>query len=66
MSVMVTLTPPRQVGDYHDSNVTRLDVADNTGAKTQRALRCSAVPKRRYAGIGDIIKVSIIGARVAA
>ena len=37
----------------------RLDVADNTGA---RSVRCSKVlggSKRRYANIGDVIKVTV-------
>ena len=37
----------------------RLEVADNTGAKSVLCIRCWAVPKRRYATVGDIIKVSI-------
>jgi len=38
---------------------TRLDVADNTGAKSVRCIKVLGGSKRRYAGIGDIIKVSI-------
>ena len=37
----------------------RLDVADNTGAKTVMCIKVLGGSKRRYAGIGDIIKVSI-------
>jgi large subunit ribosomal protein L14 len=36
-----------------------LDVADNTGAKTVMCIKVLGGSKRRYASIGDIIKVSI-------
>lgn len=37
----------------------RLDVADNTGARSVMCIKVLGGSKRRYAGIGDIIKVSI-------
>ena len=37
----------------------RLDVADNTGARSVMCIKVVGGSKRRYAGIGDIIKVSI-------
>ena len=37
----------------------RLEVADNTGAKSVLCIKVLGGSKRRYAGIGDIIKVSI-------
>jgi ribosomal protein L14 len=37
----------------------RLDVADNTGAKTVMCIKVLGGSKRRYAGIGDVIKVSV-------
>ena len=37
----------------------RLDVADNTGARSEMCIKVVGGSKRRYAGIGDIIKVSI-------
>ena len=37
----------------------RLDVADNTGAKSVQCIKVLGGSKRRYAGIGDVIKVSI-------
>ena len=37
----------------------RLDVADNTGARSVMCLKVVGGSKRRYAGIGDIIKVAI-------
>ena len=37
----------------------RLKVADNTGAKEVLTIRVLGGTKRRYASIGDIIKVSI-------
>src|ERR1700751_3008167 len=37
----------------------RLDVADNTGAKSVQCIKVIGGSKRRYAGIGDVIKVSI-------
>ena len=37
----------------------RLDVADNTGAKSVMCIKVLGGSKRRYAHIGDIIKVSI-------
>jgi len=36
-----------------------LDVADNTGAKEVRCIKVIGGSKRRYAGIGDVVIVSI-------
>jgi large subunit ribosomal protein L14 len=36
-----------------------LDVADNTGAKAVRCFKVLKGSKRRYAGVGDVIVVSI-------
>jgi large subunit ribosomal protein L14 len=36
-----------------------LDVADNTGARAVMCIKVLGGSKRRYAGIGDVIKVSI-------
>ena len=38
---------------------TVLDVADNSGAKRVMCIKVLGGSKRRYAGIGDIIKVSV-------
>ena len=38
---------------------TNLDVADNSGAKRVMCIKVLGGSRRRYAGIGDIIKVSI-------
>ena len=38
---------------------TILDVADNTGARSVMCIKVLGGSKRRYAGIGDVIKVSI-------
>ena len=38
---------------------TRLEVADNTGARSVMCIKVLGGSKRRYASIGDIIKVSI-------
>ncbi len=38
---------------------TILDVADNTGARSVMCIKVLGGSKRRYAGIGDIVKVSI-------
>jgi large subunit ribosomal protein L14 len=38
---------------------TRLDVADNTGAREVMCIKVLGGSKRRYASIGDVIKVSI-------
>ena len=38
---------------------TRLDVADNTGAKSVLCIKVLGGSKRRYASVGDIIKVSV-------
>ena len=35
----------------------RLDVADNTGAKSVLCIKVLGGSKRRYASVGDIIKV---------
>ena len=37
----------------------RLEVADNTGAREVLCIKVLGGSKRRYAGIGDIIKVTI-------
>ncbi len=37
----------------------RLDVADNTGARSVMCIKVLGGSKRRYAGIGDIITVAI-------
>ena len=36
-----------------------LDVADNSGARTVMCIKVLGGSKRRYAGIGDVIKVSV-------
>jgi len=38
---------------------TRLDVADNTGAKIAQCIKVLGGSKRRYAGVGDIIVASV-------
>lgn len=38
---------------------TRLEIADNSGAKSVMCIKVLGGSHRRYAGIGDIIKVSI-------
>jgi large subunit ribosomal protein L14 len=38
---------------------TILDVADNTGARTVMCIKVLGGSKRRYAGIGDVIRVSV-------
>jgi len=38
---------------------TMLDVADNSGAKKVQCIKVLGGSHRRYAGIGDIIKVSV-------
>ena len=38
---------------------TMLDVADNSGARRVQCIKVLGGSKRRYAGIGDIIKISI-------
>ncbi len=38
---------------------TRLDVADNTGAKTVMCIKVLGGTRRRYAGLGDIIVASV-------
>jgi len=38
---------------------TMLDVADNSGARRVQCIKVLGGSKRRYAGIGDVIKISI-------
>jgi large subunit ribosomal protein L14 len=38
---------------------TRLNVADNSGARSVMCIKVLGGSKRRYAGIGDVIRVSI-------
>ena len=38
---------------------TNLDVADNSGARTVQCIKVLGGSHRRYAGIGDIIKVTV-------
>ena len=42
-----------------------LDVADNTGARRVMCFKVLGGSKRRYASIGDVIKVSIKGCAAA-
>lgn len=41
---------------------TVLEVADNSGARKVQCIKVLGGSKRRYAGVGDIIKVSVKGA----
>ena len=41
---------------------TELNAADNSGAKRLRCIKVLGGSKRRYAGVGDIIKVSVADA----
>ena len=43
---------------------TELTVADNTGAKRVECIKVLGGSKRRYASIGDIIKVSVKESRM--
>ena len=43
---------------------TILDVADNTGARSVMCIKVLGGSKRRYASVGDIIKVSIKDAEI--
>ena len=38
---------------------TQLDAADNSGARKVQCIKVLGGSRRRYAGIGDIIKVSV-------
>ena len=38
---------------------TTLDVADNTGARSVMCIKVLGGSKRRYASIGDVIKVTV-------
>ena len=38
---------------------TRLDVADNSGARSVQCIKVLGGSKRRYANVGDVIKVSV-------
>ncbi|GAB4359933.1 MAG: 50S ribosomal protein L14 [Gammaproteobacteria bacterium] len=38
---------------------TRLEVADNSGARKLQCIKVLGGSKRRYAGVGDIIKVTV-------
>ena len=40
---------------------TMLNVADNSGAKRVQCIKVLGGSKRRYAGIGDIIRITIKG-----
>jgi large subunit ribosomal protein L14 len=59
-SVLGATTKAGQVGNCNMIQMqSRLDVADNTGAKSVMCIKVLGGSKRRYAGIGDVIKVSI-------
>lgn len=45
---------------------TNLDVADNTGARSVMCIKVLGGSKRRYATVGDIIKVTVKDAAPAA
>jgi large subunit ribosomal protein L14 len=52
--------PPVQVGvEIMIQTESRLGVADNTGARSVMCIKVLGGSKRRYANIGDIIKVSV-------
>lgn len=38
---------------------TKLDVADNTGARSVQCIKVLGGSKRRYASVGDVIKVAV-------
>ena len=40
---------------------TRLNVADNSGAREVMCIKVLGGSKRRYANIGDIVKVAVCG-----
>ena len=42
-----------------DSDASMLSVADNSGAKRVMCIKVLGGSKRRYAGIGDIVKITI-------
>lgn len=46
-------------GNHMIQMQTRLDVADNTGARSVMCIKVLGGSKRRYASVGDIIKVAI-------
>ena len=51
---------PVQVGNIEMIQTeSRLDVADNTGAKSVLCIKVLGGSKRRYASVGDIIKVTV-------
>src|SRR5258705_582339 len=51
---------PGQVGERKMIQMQSiLDVADNTGARSVMCIKVLGGSKRRYAGVGDIIKVSV-------
>jgi large subunit ribosomal protein L14 len=41
---------------------TTMDVADNTGAKVARCIKVLGGSRKRYAGLGDVVVVSVIKA----
>ncbi len=43
----------------HDPDETNLDVADNSGARRVQCIKVLGGSKRKYAGVGDIIVVSV-------
>ena len=59
-SLVALADPGIQVGNIEMIQTeSRLDVADNTGAKSVLCIKVLGGSKRRYASVGDIIKVSI-------
>jgi large subunit ribosomal protein L14 len=57
---MLVVLPQVQVGNIEMIQTeSRLEVADNTGAKSVLCIKVLGGSKRRYATVGDIIKVSI-------
>ena len=60
------IRPLVQVGNIEMIQTeSRLDVADNTGAKSVLCIKVLGGSKRRYASVGDIIKVSVAASRRA-
>src|SRR5260221_14424627 len=51
--------PAGKLGQIMIQMQTMLDVADNTGARAVMCIKVLGGSKRRYANIGDVIKVSV-------
>ena len=59
MMILNVNTTIYKTAKNHDSDANSIDAADNSGAKRVQCIKVLGGSKRRYAAIGDVIKVTV-------